>query len=107
MDLVPVQVCRTTEGWSPIQVESKTNKGFHYTVLVSPYVTKSEFVCDCKGFEYRGWCRHQGEALEKVCWWPLAPRDPQPEQTPYLRKAKECPQCGGQTKWEMVEVDET
>ena len=106
MDLKPVQVCRTLDGWSPVQIASNSTPGFHYTVLVNPYVTVSEFVCDCKGFEFRGKCRHQRQALDQVCWWPLVVRDPQPEQTDTQRRSKECPQCGGPTKWEMVDVEE-
>jgi hypothetical protein len=106
MDLVPVQVCRTTEGWSPVQIESHSAPGFHYTVLVNPFVTKKEFVCDCKGFEYRGTCRHQTEALSKVCWWPIVPRNPQFEQTDQQKRDKVCPNCSGPTKWEMIDADE-
>lgn len=106
MDLTPVQVCRTLDGWSPVQIASGSTKGLHYTVLVNPYVTVREFVCDCKGFEFRGQCKHQRQALLHVCWWPKVIRDPQPEQTDVQRRNKECPQCGGETKWEMVDAEE-
>jgi hypothetical protein len=103
MDLVAVQVCRTTDGWSPVQIESGSTKGLHYTVLVNPHVPVQEFVCDCKGFEFRGQCKHQHEAANKSCWWPMVL---DLKQTDSQRKEKICPQCGGPTKWEMVDADE-
>jgi hypothetical protein len=106
MDLVPVQICRTTEGWSPVQVPSSSTKGLNYTVLVNPYVSKREFVCDCRGFEFRGHCRHQELALVHVCWWPIVPRQPQLDQTDEQRKNKVCPNCGGATMYELRDIDD-
>ena len=105
MNIKPVQHCRTTEGWSPVIVPSESNPDVGHVVLVNPYVSKREFVCDCLGFEYRGTCSHQEKALHKVCWWPLVTR-PGIDQTPEQRHNKVCPYCGGPTKWEMVDADE-
>jgi hypothetical protein len=66
-------------------------------------VKVSEFVCDCKGFEYRGTCSHQGKALDMVCWWPLGAH--QQEQEEWDEKYMICPNCGGPTKWEMVNAE--
>jgi hypothetical protein len=105
MDLKPVQVCRTTDGWSPVQVDSASSPGNKYTVLVSPFVPVKEFVCGCKGFEIRGYCRHQRESLSLVCWWPLGMY--QEAQSQEDKRNKICPHCGGPTKWEMVDAEET
>lgn len=72
-------------------------------VLVNPYVSKVEFVCDCPGFQYRGHCRHQQEALGHICWWPMVRGEI--DQTDEERKSKTCPVCTGPTKWEMVDAD--
>lgn len=103
MDLVPVQICRTTDGWSPVQVPSSSSDG-SYTVLVSPFVPVKEFVCTCKGYEFRGSCSHQQKALDKVCWWPLGAH--REEQDDDHRRRKECPHCGSPTRWEMVDAEE-
>jgi hypothetical protein len=95
MELVPVQMCQTAIGWSPVQVDSVSHPGQLHMVLVAPTVTKREFVCDCKGFEMRGQCRHQVEALNKVCWWPLVRGHL--EQTPAQARVNECPHCFGPT----------
>jgi hypothetical protein len=103
MDLVPVQRCLTTVGWSPVRVASSSG-GPNHMVTVSPFVTVKEFVCDCKGFEYRGYCSHQKKALESVCWWPLGQW--KEDQTDTQRHDKICPHCGGPTHWEMVDAEE-
>lgn len=101
MDLKPVQMCQSTFGWSPVRIESASKPGQLHLVLVNPYVTKREFVCDCIGFEMRGTCRHQVEALDKVCWWPMVHGDI--EQTPAQELTRECPHCFGPTRYEMVD----
>ena len=104
MDLVPVQICNTTLGWSPVHVSSSSDDGVKYLVLVSPFVPVHEFVCECKGFEYRGKCSHQRRALDQTCWWPLGAY--KEEQSDEQRRHKVCPHCGNSTRWEMVDAEE-
>lgn len=106
MELKAIQVCYSTEGWSPVRVDSHSNPDQQHMVLVNPYVTLREFVCDCPGFLYRGECRHQEEALQQTCWWPIRPGVNTVEQTAKQQRDKRCPVCDGPTKWEMVEVED-
>lgn len=85
-------------------MESKSEPGKLHLVLVNPYVPKAEFVCDCKGYEMRGTCRHQKEALNKVCWWPMVRGEI--EQSPEQTRINECPHCYGPTRLEVVNVQE-
>lgn len=86
-------------------VKSHSNPDRSYTVLVNPYVNKREFVCDCTGFEFRGECRHQFDALKKVCWWPIRPDIESLEQSPIQELENTCPNCGGLTKYEVRAAD--
>lgn len=105
MEFETVQVCESTSGWSPIRVESKSEPGKLHLVLVNPRVPKAEFVCDCIGFEMRGHCRHQFEALDLACWWPLGAH--REEQSKAQAMTMECPHCYGTTRLEVVNAQET
>jgi hypothetical protein len=51
------------EGREPVatvEVESSKGDGTTYTVAVDGSS------CDCKGFQYRGWCRHVREVVESA-----------------------------------------
>lgn len=98
------QECREAEGWQPVRMESSSEPGKIYTVMVNPWGADDENLCDCLGYFHRGYCKHQQMASDRICRW----RDDawnEPEQSPEQRKAKVCPKCGGPTKWQ-IEVEE-
>lgn len=92
-------ICRTWEGWQPVEVPSSSGEDV-YVVLVNPWGDTRENICHCKGYSYRGECRHQQEAVLKLCHWhSLRPNALQ--QTPEQQTQKICPKCGGPTKYEV------
>lgn len=109
-EIRPYQACRTTEGWIPIEIPSTSREAI-YTVLVCPWQSPSENICECEGYLYGGYCKHQEMAQIAVCGWTelqVKPPKMEPEfvQTKAQRKNKICPRCGGPTLWRM-EVDES
>jgi hypothetical protein len=97
------QECRSTEGWQPVKVQSSEGDQF-YVVLVNPWGILEENICECKGYVYRGQCRHQGIAHHKVCRWS---DEKGPEvQSLDQEDGKICPRCGGPTKTAIEVVDE-
>lgn len=102
-ELVSAQQCLSAEGWAPVKVPS--SDGFtEYTVLVNPWSTIEENICQCEGYQYRGTCRHQQEAMEILCQWTevvdqkfgLTEQQTEEEEINQI-----CPRCGGRTKWTM------
>jgi hypothetical protein len=58
--------------------------------------------CPCKGFEFRGECRHIGEVYKKACCW--NPQYGEGKRNPELKPieytydkfvSEPCPMCGG------------
>ena len=82
----------------PVQVESSTKRGLDYLVMVSPWGDSRDNNCECPGYMMKGACRHQVEAMKKVCRWTELGNEPQSEQE-YEKRV--CPRCGGPTKWEL------
>jgi uncharacterized Zn finger protein len=87
----------------PVIVTSTSDPNKQYVVHVNPWGDAKDNICECKGFQYRGNCRHQEEALDEVCGW--SETAGKEVQAPYQREAMICPRCDGTTKWSMV-VDE-
>lgn len=99
MDIKPFQSCKTNEGWVPVQVASES-QNLDYTVMVCPWGTARESICECPGYTYRGQCKHQQIALDSLCRWDELTG---PEaQTEFQKKTNTCPRCGGPTKYEMT-----
>lgn len=109
MNFRTFQVCRSTEGWSPVSVPSNSEPGTTYLVFVNPWGNVNENICECKGYLYRFRCSHQQEASDRLCGWiegrPVGKNALVVEQTPHERKKKRCPMCAGPTKYE-VEVND-
>ncbi len=96
-----IQVCTTRLGWQPVQVPSQSEPGKNHLVSVNLDIAFGQWVCDCKGFLYRGRCNHQIMAVDYVCFW----QEGDEEQTPEERRARVCPRCMKRTRWEVV-IDE-
>lgn len=78
--------------------------GLDYIVLVAPWGEPRDNICECKGYVFRGTCKHQVIAMRKVCRWNEL-EGPE-EQSAQQAKNKVCPRCGGPTKYELEVVDE-
>lgn len=102
LTLVPYQACRSTDGWFPVVVGASGGDA-SYTVFVSPWATH-ESICECKGYRFRGRCKHQEIAAARVCGWTELTGDRQ--QNVDERKNRVCPSCGGPTKWEVDVVED-
>lgn len=104
MKIEAFQACRTTEGWIPIRMPSATSDDT-YTIMVCPWGLPRENICECAGYHYRGECRHQAEAMDRVCGW-TAQQIGEYNQTEAQSKSKVCPRCGGPTIYRMEVIDE-
>lgn len=95
MDLIPVQQCLNTGVMTEVLVPSKTDDDKWYNVLVQDPDDINDVICECRGYEVRGHCSHQAEALAVICRWDEAV-GPE-EQTADQRRTRICPRCGGPT----------
>lgn len=102
-EIVPVQQCRSLDGWVPVEVESRTQPDVRYIVQTNPWGESSENICQCKGYTYRGTCAHQSIAANEICGWhELWAREKQDEEQ---RKSMTCPRCKGPSQWVMEVQD--
>lgn len=101
MKLRPYQRCEESGEMVPIEVPSHSDPDKVYTVVI---VSDDEPpVCECEGFDFRGHCSHQQEALDARCTWDEATG---PEfQSNTQQRNGECPRCGGSTEGYMELVD--
>jgi len=96
-----IQECALNSGWQEVQVPSATDEKVYYLVTLPPWDrTEAEAVCECPGYEFRGRCRHQREALEKICNWSELDSRPQTDDE---RSRRICPECKGPTQ--VVVID--
>lgn len=96
------QACLSSCGWQPVEVPS-SDGGTTYVVLVNPWSNPRENVCHCEGYNFRGQCRHQIEARDRVCRWSELVNGP--TQSEGQRGARICPRCGNPTKYEVDVVE--
>lgn len=105
MAIVPKMQCTSLNGWHPVEIESASDPDLGYVVHVNPWANRHEqHVCECKGYQYRGYCRHQAAAHSLHCGWNEV-EGPE-EITDEQRKDKVCPRCGEPTQWAMWEFDD-
>lgn len=90
-----IQECSSRYGWLDVDVPSHTDPSKTYRVMVPPVDwNRNESVCECTSYEYRGHCRHQHEALIKICNWSELDSV---QQTQLEKHTHTCPECGGST----------
>jgi uncharacterized Zn finger protein len=63
--------------------------------LYNVFVAATGNSCDCKGFEFRGTCKHVNALMLKLCGWDSSEDEP---QTPQQEMMMQCPRCGGDTE---------
>jgi hypothetical protein len=96
MDLVHVQKCESALPWWTVDLESESEPGVIHQVMVPlPTDGIDDFICDCKGYEYRGHCRHIQEAFDNLCRWDS--KGGPEQQTPEQERDMICPRCGSTT----------
>ena len=99
VDITSVQECLNDGYMTEVIVRSHTDRDRLYTVLVQTPDETQEVICECEGYVFRGYCKHQKQAMEALCKWTekIGPE----AQTNEQRKDKICPRCGGPTEWRM------
>lgn len=86
--------CKSNEFWQT-EVLGKDGVTKH-TVTFGPVANgpySHNYVCDCKGFQFRHTCKHIDEAKKKHCQWGHEAASGSPSPVPADRK---CPDCGGE-----------
>lgn len=91
----------STWSYSVVQVPSETDPDRLYDVLIVDADEPSEAVCECEGFNFRGTCHHQQEAVDALCQWYELEGPEQQEGS--QRRDRTCPRCGGPTEWIVVD----
>ena len=86
------QQCKTADGWAVIPIDSSSAPGVVYQVVVADW---GDALCDCKGFNFNGYCKHIAKAREQRCRWQ---EGMQPAQNCEERKRRICPSCGSTTR---------
>lgn len=90
-----IQECAKNGGFQEVEVASSDGETI-YLVSLPPWDrVEKEVVCECPGYEFRGRCRHQREALALVCNW--SELDGEPQSAGQVREHV-CPECGGRTR---------
>jgi len=82
-----VLVCRSQIKPQLTEVASSKGDGTTYTVIGSTFF--NDYVCECKGYEMRGECRHVREVDEARCTFEWEKAD---ENMP-IGKVGDCPEC--------------
>ncbi len=98
MTLVMAQRCVSTDPYFEAFVLSESEPGKVYSVWVPiPGDPPSAYICSCRGFEFRGHCKHQDWI--SICGWEelIGPE----EQTEEQRADQLCPRCGNNTIREL------
>jgi hypothetical protein len=90
-----IQECRSNDGWQPIEVQSKSDHDVRHLVLCASWVAPREYICDCKGYQFRAKCSHQLDAAKLFCRW--TELDGPETQTDAQKRARVCPRCEGPT----------
>jgi hypothetical protein len=83
-----------------VAFDIKGSKGNTYRVDAHrPRGDQAQWHCTCKGFEFRGKCKHVEQAKKKVCGWNAFLQGGEPVDVPVDDEhpnGKACPKCGGE-----------
>lgn len=82
MFLTTSQACVSTERFT-VQIGK-------YTVTRNPDFGWKDIRCECKGFQFRGNCKHVAQAMSQNCGWDSHYDDGE-------AKDGKCPNCGSDT----------
>jgi hypothetical protein len=82
-----------------VQVPSHSDPDITYAVVVQEPGSVDDAVCECEGFQFRGSCSHQQEAVDSICGWVEGNFE---TQTKEEHRNRLCPVCGGPTESIMV-----
>jgi len=99
LDIVTAFQC--DEGSRPIKVRSSSDPDKVYTVV--PGDEETEPSCTCRGYRFRGTCKHLKEAIRHRCGWHSI-YDGSPAMTDVHKTRKICPRCGGRLRVVRVGV---
>ena len=103
MTIITVQNCVSTQPYFERYILSLSEPGRVYKLLISmPGDDPSEYICTCKGFEFRGHCRHQHEVI--ICGWEELVGPEEQDDTQWEDHL--CPRCGNDTIEELAYVDD-
>lgn len=87
-----------------MEIPSETDPSKSYVVMVDPHANRSELhACSCLSYKYKGACKHQKLAHQKICGW-CELDGPAPSEEDV--KAKLCPKCKGPMVRAIYEIDE-
>ena len=90
--------CLAGDGPKVVSVSSHSVPGKIYECLIPDNDSDpGTVICECEGFDYRGHCTHQPEAIAQLCPWSQATAPTQ--QTDQQRADMICPRCGNDTEW--------
>jgi hypothetical protein len=84
-----VQACDARKRRFSVEVPSSSGG----TYVIEGWFRNGVVACGCKGFQYRGACRHL-KVIEERCQWSGLSDIPQTDEQ---RDVHECPVCGGRT----------
>lgn len=107
MEIVRVQQCQFADPGPQIAfVPSHSVYGKVYALLIPDRddLTPDTIICECDGYQFRGYCSHQHEAAEQVCSW--RELDGPENQNDQQRADMICPRCGNETEWVLEAVDD-
>lgn len=86
------QACSAHRFQFAIPVRSGSDPGLIYKV--TGFFERGEIRCGCRGFRYRGTCKHTN-LVERRCGWNAF--DSKEAQTLEQEERHVCPRCGGRT----------